>query len=807
MDIRSSLKRKSILALAGYLCFIIMIVGTVSYWVVEPPVREQLEQNLDLNGKLIADQIQSPLVNSLGILHSIVSIGSTDLPQADQKRLLHTLFYNLNTIAISGGLWPEPHSVSPEIAYSSLFYNRASDGKVDQISSWNNPQTGGYNKQDWYLSAANKPVGTVTWSRTYIDAYTHVQMITASSPYYIDGKFAGVATIDLSLQGLVDFVAKQAEEFGLGVAVKDGYGEIITEHNFRVMQGIYISKLKFGDFDWSVDVVNARQLISEQVLHIISNMEWSIIPLLLLCVMFGYFLISRYLIHPITDIAQTVADSKQGGIIDVPYQSNDEIRHLIDAFNQKTVFLEAEKVKAQASTQAKSAFLATLSHEIRTPMNGVLGTAQILLKTELTDEQSKQLKSLYDSGDHMMTLLNEILDFSKVEQGHLELDSSPFPLGSIIGSINSVYYTLCAEKGLQFKVYSEISPERWYFSDKARLRQVLFNLLSNAVKFTSRGFIEVTFKEITDQGKTYLKISVRDSGIGIAKESQDKIFRPFEQAESSTTRRYGGTGLGLAIVKNICELMDGDISITSELNIGTSFHVRLGLEICEPGAVEIKVHRKVSYQGLHVLIVEDNRTNTIIIESFMKAKGFTCDSVENGEEALQAIADTHYDLVLMDNHMPVMDGVEATAAIRLLPGIKRHTLIFACTADVFKETRERMLGAGVDYIIAKPIDEQELDDALYQYSNKLFQFHPNQKASQEQIDVEDTLVNLYVCLENEQIAQSVSLLEGLIGEFKGSEFQQLSGVLQRTLRALQDGRLPPKEDLDLITVLVADKCT
>lgn len=277
--------------------------------------------------------------------------------------------------------------------------------------------------------------------------------------------------------------------------------------------------------------------------------------------------------------------------------SDDEIGHLIKTFNEKTIYLEAEKVKAQASTNAKTAFLATLSHEIRTPMNGVLGTAQILLKTPLNSEQEKHLKSLYESGDHMMTLLNEILDFSKIEQGRLDLDETRFPLDSIIGSINSVYYTLSSEKGLQFKVYSEVPSGRWYFSDKARLRQILFNLLNNAVKFTSRGFVEVYLKEVVEGSDTYLSIRVRDTGIGISKEAQKRIFKPFEQAESSTTRRFGGTGLGLAIVKKIAQLMDGSITVTSEEGIGTSFDVRLKIQPCQPGEIESLPHKNWTTQA------------------------------------------------------------------------------------------------------------------------------------------------------------------------------------------------------------------
>ncbi|MCG9679708.1 hybrid sensor histidine kinase/response regulator [Vibrio sp. Isolate24] len=808
MEIRSSLKRKSFLALAMYMAFVIAVIGTVSYLVVEPPVRDQLEKNLDLRTQIIAAEIKEPLNSSLGILQSVVSIGNTNEPQGHQAEMLYKLFSVIDGVAISGGLWPIPYSIDRGTAYKSLFFNRASDGQVDQVFSWDNPESGGYDKESWYTSVVNKPVGTVSWSEVYIDPFTHVQMITASSPYYIDDVFSGVATIDISLESLVSFVRKHAEEYELGVILKDSYGDVITEHNFQVVEDIYISSTDFGDFKWYIDVVNANRLVTEQVYDLVSKVEAGIIPIMLACVMMGYFLINRFLISPIVIIAKKVDDSIEGGIIDMTYNSQDEVKHLIDTFNQKTVFLEAEKQKAQASTKAKSAFLATLSHEIRTPMNGVLGTAQILLKTDLTEEQQKHMKTLYESGDHMMTLLNEILDFSKIEQGHLELENNPFPLEAIIGSINSVYFTLCSEKGLQFKVYSEVPHDRWYMSDKARLRQILFNLLNNAVKFTSRGYVEVYFKEIEKQEQNYLEIKVRDTGIGIAKEAQQKIFKPFEQAESSTTRRFGGTGLGLAIVKQLCNLMNGSVTLASELGIGTSFDVLVAMDHCEPRNQEIKEHSKLNYSGLKALIVEDNRTNAIIINTFMTNKGFECDVVENGELSIHAIASKEYDLVLMDNHMPVMDGVEATSAIRSLPSSKSKILILGCTADVFKETRERMLGVGVDYIVSKPIDENELDDALYQYSERLYQYKP-MLLSGSNIETEETesvLLTFYMFLENGDLEEAQEHFQALKAVTTGIEDQHLEETLKAIQMKLTLGEVPSQSDLDVLTVLLKDFC-
>ncbi|WKY59387.1 ATP-binding protein [Vibrio sp. SNU_ST1] len=811
-------------ALGVYLAMFIAIVGSVTYYVVESPVRAKLQQNLDLRTQLLSELITEPLSNSEGFVDSLVGFAQAQRRDADVIPLfIKSMLAASDDTIVSAGIWPEPHTLNPNKILNSYFFNKADDGEVDQLSSYNNPKNTPYQNEYWYTSVVNKEQGIIAWSNVYIDPYTHVQMITASSPYYYDGTFAGVATVDLSLEELLGFIKNHAEEYNLGITLRDKLNQVLVSHNFNLVDGIYISSNQFGGFGWQVDVVNSKSRVADEVFRQVMSVEGGIVPLLLLCVMAGYYLLNRYLISPITTIAAQVDSSKAGEIIDVDYSSDDEIGHLIKTFNEKTIYLEAEKVKAQASTNAKTAFLATLSHEIRTPMNGVLGTAQILLKTPLSTEQEKHLKSLYDSGDHMMTLLNEILDFSKIEQGRLDLDETRFPLDSIIGSINSVYYTLSSEKGLQFKVYSEVPSGRWYFSDKARLRQILFNLLNNAVKFTSRGFVEVYLKEVVEGSDTYLSIRVRDTGIGISKEAQKRIFKPFEQAESSTTRRFGGTGLGLAIVKKIAQLMDGSISVTSEEGIGTSFDVRLKIKPCQPGEIESLPHKKLDYSGLKVLIVEDNRTNTVIIETFMSSKGFTCKCVENGELAIQAVVAERFDLVLMDNHMPVMDGVESTTAIRALIGEISSVLVFGCTADVFKETRERMLGAGVDYIIAKPIDERELDDALFRYSNKLYQYHEVKTHDIDSLDVEkhdsknkseslpkpdlrnkdnteELLVTLYVALEDNNLGLIKSALERLRVHAEPMKNAELTDQVDKALEQVSLGSLPDQEIINVITV-------
>ncbi len=725
MAIRSSLKKKSILALTIYLAFFLAIVGTLSYWGLEVPFRKELKNNLALRAELLATQIREPLNNSIGVLQSVTSIGKSAADKEEQERMLRSLFSVVGGVLISGGLWPEPNlsATDPSQRYDSLFFNKATDGQVDQLSSWNNPKAGGYDRESWYLAAEREAEGLYFWSPVYVDPDTRVEMITVSTPYYRNGQFAGVATVDLSLESLIQFVAATAEQYNLGVNLKDAFGVEVVSHNFRTYDNALVSYYSFGEFNWQIEVVNANQHVDEIIFDLIINIEKGLMPILLLCVMVGYFLISHYWIRPIVLIAKKVSESREGEIIDIRYKSQDEIRHLIDTFNQKTIYLEAEKVKAQASTKAKSAFLATLSHEIRTPMNGVLGTAQILLKDELTPKQRQHLTSLYESGEHMMSLLNEILDYSKIEQGKFELDHSAFPLKSIIGSIKSIYSSLCVEKGLKFQLNSEITDGRWYYGDKARLRQIIFNLLSNAVKFTEAGFVAIGLSEESCDEENYLIIKVQDTGIGIAQESLGRIFRPFEQAESHTTRRFGGTGLGLAIVKQIAELMNGTVLVQSEVGQGSCFKVRVKLAITEPVTEDVKPTKAKTYPGLRVLIVEDNRTNIMILEAFMRNKGFECHSVMDGVQAITALQESSFDLVLMDNHMPLKDGIQATREIRQLPLPQAKILLFGCTADVFKDTRDKMLSAGADDIIAKPIAEHELDMALEQHSERLYQFH------------------------------------------------------------------------------------
>ncbi|HHC6595968.1 TPA: ATP-binding protein [Vibrio parahaemolyticus] len=394
-----------------------------------------------------------------------------------------------------------------------------------------------------------------------------------------------------------------------------------------------------------------------------------------------------------------------------------QLQYRMHNLKQLNSELEAETDKAERAVKAKSSFLAAMSHELRTPMNGVLGISQLIAEETKEPVTKEHIKVILDSGQHLMTILNDILDFSKVEENKLELEKAPFHLEQVLTPVCSAIQPLIDEKSIELIVENDVPNNTEFTGDCARLRQILFNLAGNAVKFTNEGHVLIR-TELNSEDKQLL-IIVSDTGIGIAPDKQGRVFNSFEQADSSTTRRFGGTGLGLAIVKKLTELMGGSITLKSVEGVGTQFIVTLPIpwnESEKPSPQHTPVQTR-STQNLRILLAEDNRVNALVAKGFCEKLGHTVDVAENGLVAVEKARDNDYDLILMDNHMPEMNGVEATRFIREKLRVK--TLLFAYTADVFREAHDHFIAAGADHVLTKPLQRESFADALKQFSARL----------------------------------------------------------------------------------------
>lgn len=374
--------------------------------------------------------------------------------------------------------------------------------------------------------------------------------------------------------------------------------------------------------------------------------------------------------------------------------------------------------KAEKANNAKSLFLATMSHELRTPMNGVLGIAQIIKDDSKELDTRKQAQVIIDSGQHLVTILNDILDFSKVEQGKMELESSPFTIPDLVIHLDKTLTSLAEDKGIKLLIKNNVPENIQLIGDQARTRQILFNLAGNAVKFTETGKVELEFN-IKDTSPPSIEMLVSDTGIGIAEDKIDSIFSAFEQAELSTTRKFGGTGLGLSIVKQLVELMGGNISVFSQLNVGTQFAITIPFELEEVEHQQQQVTTEAHGLALNnftVLLVEDNKINAMVIKKFCESLDLSVDNAYDGLQALDKLKQQSYDLVIMDNHMPKMSGIEAIRHIR--QELKLETVIFACTADVFKEAHDEFIECGANFVLTKPLQKNSLQNAIYQFEDQ-----------------------------------------------------------------------------------------
>ncbi len=476
-----------------------------------------------------------------------------------------------------------------------------------------------------------------------------------------------------------------------------------------------------------------------------SLLAYMLVVGLLIGLIFRYFI--RYFFHPLEKVTTALKTNATEPIKNIKLK-NTELggiaRMIDDYFNQNNLLQEEilqrkktvselntalvdkersviEKIKAEQSEAAKSEFLSTMSHEIRTPINGVIGIANLLKDENLTTQQREYVDVLHFSANHLMSLVSDILDFSKIETGKVDFETISFDLNQVCTSLYAVHKINADEKKIQLTYHPDESLKQSIYGDQVRLNQVLTNILGNAIKFTEKGSVSFSYKLLAETANNCtIEFKIKDTGIGIRSIEQAGVFDGFSQANKNISREFGGTGLGLTICKKLVELQGGKINMVSEYGVGSEFTFYISFEKHAFTAINNETNVNTSNPnmliGMKVLVAEDNNINVLVIKRFLEKWGIAYKIANTGKEALDYVQADTFDLILMDLHMPEMDGEDATRLIREIPDKKINSIpIIALTANASTDTQKKLLNNGFSNYISKPFNPENLFKLLKKY--------------------------------------------------------------------------------------------
>lgn len=471
-----------------------------------------------------------------------------------------------------------------------------------------------------------------------------------------------------------------------------------------------------------------------------------------------------------------------------PGELNDEQRKALSVLakhviallelRNKNAELDRQTKIAEMAVSAKDRFLANMSHEIRTPMNAIIGFADLLSQTSLSKTQNMYVENVQTAGENLLTIINDILDLSKIESGNLLIETEPFNLKNTLKHVYDLLKVKVSEN-VEFNLFLDANMPEVVTGDKGRINQIMMNLAGNAIKFTKDGEITISVKKTSETDENYiLKFSVKDTGIGIPKNKLDKIFERFSQAEESTTREYGGTGLGLNIVKQLVELQNGEIHVKSEPGRGSEFYFTVNF----PKTAEPEIKSEVFYyeppaNSINILLCEDNELNQSLAKSVIKSFGYHLDIANNGEEGVEMFKKNKYDLILMDLQMPVMDGYEATKCIR--KKYRSQVPIIAMTAHSLVGEQQKCYEEGMDGYVPKPFKQAELLSTIKKALEKNidFDFEYLNEMSGGNHEFINEMIGLFI----NKIPLETNLIENAITEGDYSSLEKLAHSLKSSL--------------------------